>query len=559
MHTTRRSGIVVGIAALLTAILISSACFAEPSSEGLIGYWPFENDAADHSPNELHAVNQGVEFVEIDGRKAARFDGRGAHLEVKFSEKLQTGTSDFSLSACVHTVERLDDVLGDIASRFDPETRRGFSLGIMNYAGVTSAQSNYRHLQFGIDAGTELEKWVDCGRPGTTLYVCALAVCEGELYAGTFETGADDAGHVWRYVGGTEWADCGSPDRANAVLSLAVFNGELYAGTARYNARGSALAESQNQTPGGKVYRYAGNQKWIDCGRLGEANDTMAMAVYNGELYAIPLYSQGLFRYEGGTTWADCGTPGVRLMALTVFNGHLLGAGNEGKDRGGVHRYLGDRKWDVAGYQQGVTQVYSFAAHEGKLYTGTWPEGKVFRDDGAPDWLSVGRLGEEREVMGMAVYNGKLYAGTLPLAEVYRFDGDDHWTNTGRLDFTRDVQYRRAWSMAVHRGRLFCGTLPSGHVHSLQAGRSVTHGRELVAGWRHVAAVREGGELKLYVDGQLVSSSQEFTREDFDLDTQRSLKIGFGAHDYFHGHLRELRFYGRALTADQVATLAAER
>ncbi|MBX3412021.1 MAG: LamG domain-containing protein [Pirellulales bacterium] len=544
---------------ILLSTLSATTHAAPPAAERLIGHWPLSTDAEDRSPNELHAVNNGVEFVEVDGRKAAKFDGGDAHLEIKPSEKLLTGTGDFTLAVQVHTAEKLTDVLGDIASRFDPETRRGFSLGLMNYAGVTSAQSNYRHLQFGIDAETAAEEWIDCGRPGAAVYICALAVCEGELYAGTFETGGNETGHVWRYAGGRQWVDCGSPDRSNAVLSLAVYNGELYAGTARYKAGGSALADSPNETPGGRVYRYAGEQRWIDCGRLGEANDVMAMAVYDGDLYAIPLYSQGLFRYEGGTTWADCGTPGVRMMALTVFNGHLLGAGNEGKERGGVHRYLGDKKWDIAGYQQGVTQVYAFAAHEGKLYTGTWPDGKVFRDDGAPDWLDVGRLGEELEVMGMAVYNGKLYGGTLPLAEVYRFDGDKHWTNTGQLDRTPDVKYRRAWSMAVYQGKLFCGTLPSGHVHALQAGRSVTHDRELPAGWHHVAAVREANRLMLFVDGNLVATSGEFSPADYDLDNKRSLFVGFGPHDYFQGHLRELRFYGRALSTDEIAALAAER
>lgn len=559
MSTYANPGAISGYLLLFLSLVTSNTTALEPATENLIGYWPLVSDAADHSPNELVTVNRGVEFVEVDGRQCARFAGGDAHLEVKPNEKLLTGTGDFALSVHVHTAEQLDDVLGDIASRFDPETRRGFNLGLMNYAGVTSAQSNYRNLQFGIDAATEPSEWVDCGRPGTTVYVCALAVHDGDLFAGTFEPAADEAGHVWRYAGGTEWEDCGSPDQSNAVLSLAVYNGQLYVGTARYNARGSALAESPNQTPGGKVYRYAGDQKWVDCGRLGEASETMAMAVYNGQLYAIPLYSQGLFRYDGGTTWSDCGTPGVRLMALTVFNGHLLGAGNEGMDRGGVHRYLGDKKWDIAGYQQGVTQVYAFAAHWGKLYTGTWPEGKVFRDDGAPDWLSVGRLGEEREVMGMAIYNGKLYSGTLPLAEVYRFDGDDHWTNTGRLDWTPDVTYRRAWSMAVYKGRLFCGTLPSGHVYALEAGRSVTNDRELPTGWRHIAAVRKGGVLKLYVDGQLVATSNEFSPESFDLDNNQSLQIGFGPHDYFKGHMRSLRFYDRALSAAEVATLAAER
>src|SRR5262249_58263461 len=109
--------------------------------------------------------------------------------------------------------------------------------------------------------------------------------------------------------------------------------------------------------------------------------------------------------------------------------------------------------------------------------------------------------------MGMAVHNGKLYGGTLPLAEVYRYEGETAWTPTGRLDLTPDVRYRRAWSMALFQGRLFCGTLPSGRVHALEAGRSVSWDHELTAGWRHLAAVREGGRLLLYVHGNPLASS----------------------------------------------------
>ena len=47
-----------------------------------------------------------------------------------------------------------------------------------------------------------------------------------------------------------------------------------------------------------------------------------------------------------------------------------------------MFRYAGGSDWAHAGGQEGVSQVYSFAAHNGKLHAGTWPEGKVFRDDG---------------------------------------------------------------------------------------------------------------------------------------------------------------------------------
>jgi hypothetical protein len=179
----------------------------------------------------------------------------------------------------------------------------------------------------------------------------------------------------------------------------------------------------------------------------------------------------------------------------------------------------------------------------------------VFRLDRGGRWVPAGRLGEEKEVMGMAVHNGKLYAGTLPLAEVYRHEGGTRWTRTGRLDLTPDVRYRRAWSMAVFDGRLFCGTLPSGRVHALEVGQSVTLDRTLELGWRHLAAVREGGRLSLYVDGTRVASSSS-SATPLDLTNRGPFRIGFGSHDHFRGCLSDLRLYDRALSTGEIAGLA---
>lgn len=543
-------------------------------SDGLVGHWLLAEDSKDASAGGHEGRGRGVAFAGAEG---ARFDGRESVIEVADRPALRFGAGDFSLSVWVHTEKELDDALGDIVSKYDPGARRGFQLGLQSFAGVTSAQSNDRNLQFGVDSGAD-PAWTDCGRPGNSVYVCALCVHAGALYAGTFETGAEEAGHVYRYDGAAGWIDCGAPDRCNAVSSLAEFDGQLYAGVSHYRAVGSSLPESPNHHPGGRIYRYEGGTRWTECGRLGGPGSTAAratygdnmarfvgwspeqvdtvhgLAAYGGRLYALPLYHQGVYRYEGGTTWSDCGSPGVRMMALGVFHGHLYGAGNESAGTGGVYRYDGGRQWTRTGDQAGVTQVYSFAAYDGKLHVGTWPEAAVFRDDGEQAWTHAGRLGDEKEVMGMMVYNGKLYAGTLPLAEVYRYDGGSAWTRTGRLDHTPDVTYRRAWSMAVCGGKLFCGTLPSGHVHAMEAGQVVSHDHALAPGWRHVAAVREGGRLSLYVDGARVAT-HAFNGAALDVSNDRPLLIGRGPHDYFNGRLRDLRLYGRALADAEIASL----
>ncbi len=530
------------------------------ADDGLIGYWPLAGDCRDHSGHELHGIAHGVSFDAKgpggQAGRAARFDGRDDWIEVKTRVSPALGTRDFSIAAWVHTEENLDDALGDVVSKYDRRRRRGLNLSIKIHQGVTSTQSNYRNLEFGIDAGTE-PRFADCGRPGENIFVCALAVYAGDLYAGTFETGEDKTGHVYRYAGGTKWLDLGSPDQANAVFCLCEFQGKLYCGTAAYRARGSALPDSPNMRPGGHVYRYEGEKRWVDCGQLGDAGEVYAMAVFRGKLYAIPMYSPGVYEYDGRDKWTYIGTPGEnRCMTIATWNGDLYSTGNGGA---GVWRWGGGTKWVDCGKQAEETQTYSTLIYRGRFYTGTWPSGSVFRYDGGTTWTSVGQLGEEKEVMAVGVYNGQFYAGTLPRAQIYRFDGENDWTCVGRVDHTPDVTYRRAWSMAAYRGKLYVGTLPSGHVWAMEAGKAVNHDHSLRPGWRHVVAVRDGNRLKLYVDGACVARSEPFDPAAFDLSNDEPLRIGFGEHDYFNGSLAEVRLYDRALEEAEVAKLGKRR
>jgi len=524
--------------------LAGGAALAAEPAKGLIGHWRLDGDARDSSGMAHHGENRGAEFTA----QGARFNGRSGYIEVPDRPALRLGTGDFTLTARVYTERDLDDVVGDIASKYDPAARRGFNFGVKTNA-VTFSASNDRQVQFGIDNG-RIGEWEDCGRPGNCIYAMGLIAFDGTLYAGTCEAGKQEAGHVYRYAEGGRWMDCGAPDPANAISSLAVYEGKLYAGATRYNLGGSALQASPNQNPGGRIYRYDGGGKWTGCGRLGESVAISGMAVYRGRLYASSLYAPaGTFRYEGGDRWVACGTPGGRRVeAMAVYNGGLYGSGY---DAGEVYRFDG-REWTTVGRLPETTQTYGFAIHEGRLYVSTWPTARVYRYDGDNDWADCGRLGDEKEVMGLAVHNGKMYGGTLPLAEVYRYETGRTWTRTSQLDRTEGVKYRRAWSMAVYRGKLFCGTLPSGHVYSLEAGKSVTHDRVLAAGWRHLAAVRAGRTLKLYVDGKPAASSTPFEPDDYDISNDRPLKIGFGGHDYFNGIMRDVRLYNRALTAAEI-------
>lgn len=554
-------------------ILLSTSASAQDGLElkkGLVGHWPLLKDAKDISGNGRDAkvsdVTWGPSNAKGSNEPGAAFDGRGSFLEIGSLPASLLGQKDFSVASWVWSDGSTDDLPGDIVSQYDPATRKGFLLTLKTNTGVTFNQANYRQLQFGID-NDRMTAWHDCGQPGKrSLLAFGLVAHRGHLFAGTCEPGTGDSGRVYRYEQGTDWVDCGSPSPANSITAMAAFDGELYVGTGKYRVAGSALAESENTNLGGQIYRYAGGTKWVDCGQLtvtGQPTGIEAVSgivFFQGRQYAGSLYKPaGFFLNAGSGVWNNVSVPdGKRVEALAVYNGHLYASSY---DSGHVYRFDG-KEWSDLGQLGDAaenTQTYSFAVYQGRLYAGTWRSGRVYRYEGGTTWTDVGRLGEELEVMGMLVHNGRLIAGTLPLAQVYQYEGGDRWVKQEQLDTTPDVKYRRAWTMAEYQGQLFCSTLPSGHVHACEVGKLTTWDEEFPTGWHHVAAVKSAGKLHLYVDGELKSSSTDFNSEDYDLTNKSPLRIGSGPNDFFHGRLRDVRLYDRALTPNEAAGLAKVR
>lgn len=524
---------------------------------GLVGHWRLIGDAEDSSASGLDTVNQGVAFHQAEGprgaARAAAFDGRDAQLEVQSSPKLQLGKGDFSVALWVRAEDEAGGDPGDLVTLFDAEKRVGFNLSLRTNTGVTNSAANVRQLQFGIDAGSS-PRWTDVGRPGNAVLAFAMAVHDGNLYAGTGDNAAGTTGKVFRYGGDRTWIDCGAPDRCNAILSLISHDGNLYAASGKYRFAGSALPESDNAHTGGGIFRYDGGTQWTEVGRLPGVEAIGGMVTFNGRLYASSLYKPaGFFRYESDGNWTSLPVPGgdKRVESLAVFGDHLWAGSYDG---GRVYRYDGEG-WGDLGALDDNTQTYSFTPYQGRLCVGTWPSGKVYRREG-DRWEDLGRFGDEREVMGMLVHNGKLYGGSLPLAAVFRHDGDQTWTKTAQLDTTPAVTYRRAWTMAEFGGRLFCSTLPSGVIHAMDAGAAVSHDHALPSGWQHVAAVKRGGTLALYVNGQSVAESRPFDPAAFDLSNDSPLRIGAGAGGNFRGALADVRLYSRALTDAEIGELA---
>jgi len=149
-------------------------------------------------------------------------------------------------------------------------------------------------------------------------------------------------------------------------------------------------------------------------------------------------------------------------------------------------------------------------------------------------------------------------AGSLPLAEAYEYDGAAAWRRLQQLDATPDVKYRRAWTMAEHAGRVYCSTLPSGRVYAWEAGKSAAWESEFPDGSHHVAAIKRGGQLTIYVDGREAARSAAFDAGRFDLDVEGPLYLGRGMNDDFYGRMSDVRLYDRALTPGEIRALAEQ-
>jgi hypothetical protein len=321
------------------------------------------------------------------------------------------------------------------------------------------------------------------------------------------------------------------------------------------------------------------------------------MASYNGDLYAgidkfhnekRQIVPGRCFKYDPaakeGSKWIDCGAPdNQNLETLMPFDGKLYCSTHYG-----IYIYQGDQKWQNIGFKpHNITQIHSIEAYRGKVHIGTWPQGYALRYEGDKKWAITGRLGIEEakpgeneinEINDLAIHNGKMYAGVIPLSEVYRYESDGNWTMLKSLGQqpkttrTDDATWRRLTAMASFQGKLYAGTGSChgstentdpgdtlGRVYSIEAGHVVSHEHDIGHDWTHIAVVRRGKELQLYINGKLSTSSSTPAGREFDLTNTEPMLIGLGAQNYFTGAIAELRLYNKALDANAVQQLGAKK
>jgi hypothetical protein len=567
------------LAVLATATTASSfASENETTTRGLIGYWKLQGDCRDHSGGGHDGVNHNVNLA------TSQFSGQGSYIEVPHDSSWNLGRGDFSFAVWIHTEPELSDVLGDIVTKFDPAARKGFNFTINASAPGYNSSSNTRHLFFGLDNNTN-GKWADCGRPNPKTHISdALTVLNGDLYVGTTDgPQLSDWAHVYRYKGkqngDAEWEDCGrvGTGKTRGVYAMVVHDGALYAATSASHG-----TQPAGTIDFGRVYVYRGGQKWEDLGQPGENERLHSLASFRGKLYVAGFNigpAPGHVYVYGGNEWKECGEFDGWPCPLAVHDGRLYTA----NPQAAVFEYDGD-KWTHLKNPHGewaeCQQIHSIGVHRGELHVGSWPRGKIAVRRGGK-WVDLGRLGDATEVVGIVTYNGSLYGGTIPRAEVFRWDERGNWNSVRRLfdppgfvpapigSGAKAVEdWSRASSFAVYNGKLFSTTATCyrtmldsppaddvrGKVFSYATGATVGDDRDLGPGWKHVAAVREGNELKLYVDSRLVSSAKT-DGATFDVSTDVPLRIGFGPHSHFCGKIREVRWYNRALSDADLQSL----
>ena len=520
------------------------------SEDQLVGYWKLRGDCQDHSGSGNHGINHGVNL------DTGMFDGRGHFVEVpkgRCVERLRK-TQPHQCVPMLFTLTVFEGALYASGS---------------NVRSPQEASHVYRYI-----GG---DHWEDCGRLGfePTQGVCGMIVHNGDLYGAT--TNGHSAGASWRQ----------KPVSASWEVSLSFLTDH-------------PVEEALLEEAYGRVYRYLGGQEWEDCGQPGENPRLTSLASYRGQLYALgpddgAPYRSRVYVYEGNQKWVPCGEFENRGFPMAVHDGRLFMAHKSApvidEDKGArVYAFDGEQ-WEDLGVPLGThtrcAEINCLGVFGGAIHAGTNPLGRVVKlDDGV--WRDVGELGDSREVTALASYNGCFYAGSFQFADVYRQEHGARWGLIRRF-LEEDVDpgslagrvpgilIPRDWlsdwalvsSLTVFGGELFASTSSCwdgfrseqgsrGRVYRFRAGQNAAYDRDMGPGWKHVAAVKSGRQLEIFVNGLRVGTSGPFDPADYDLSVDQPLRLGSGEVDSLCGHLREVRLYRRALSQRELMTIHHE-
>jgi hypothetical protein len=327
----------------------------------------------------------------------------------------------------------------------------------------------------------------------------SMAVCDGALYAGTYN--GTDGCQVWRYDGPTaaDWTqinfdgflDLGPIQtgyRAVAAASdnwiaysMAEYGGKLYVGTG-------------NSVSGCQVWRYdgPGQGDWtqVNAPGFGNAGNTTAasMQVFDGKLWvgsgsdSSGAISAEVWAYDGNA-WAQMNNDGFGVFnnrncrSMTVLDGDLYAGAKNNNNGFQVWRYDGPTTADWTQVASGGidntgnSDARSMCVYEGdnRLYLGAGNSGDgatmyVYDPAGGiwtnldPPWMDSGDPPDA--VRSMLNYHGYLYLGLSDdgsAAEIWKYDGVD-WEKMSLNGFVDPTYDKTAHSMVVYEDLVWVGS-----------------------------------------------------------------------------------------------------
>ena len=194
-------------------------------------------------------------------------------------------------------------------------------------------------------------------------------------------------------------------------------------------------------------------------------------------------------------------------------------------------------------------------------------DGVVESDKRISQWTDATREGRNAAQRAVSAQPRLEQVGGKPALQ---FDGvDDHFVlgHDSQLAFGKDESYSLAawvyvkssaggWQGIVTKGR------ESGKWYGIWTNKGQwifgTQGDNLsggaaTSGWHHVCVTQDKSARRIYIDGALAATSQ---RRDASGDGELWIGGAASVNEFFHGAIRDVQLYSRALTHPEVAKLA---
>lgn len=410
-------------------------------------------------------------------------------------------------------------------------------------------------------------------------FIRSTATFNGDLYAGFGDTASDaDVWRLWDHDtnGGTpdQWTQMAGNEVSGAYSSWTT-NYEYVAtlvsdGTYLYAGLGASNGD-------GEVWRWDGST-WggsaiggTASGNFGTSIDYVwTLAVYGGTLYAGMGGSVGeseVWRYTGsGTTWNKLGGDGVGSPAS--WDGVAVHEAVRSMTFIGTTLYvgLGDTA-DEATVSDAEVWACSNCTNPAVFSGGINPQWtQIGGDDLNGGWNGT----DYEQVSSLISYNGELYAGLGIEAgdsEIWKYDGSA-WSLIGGDSAgtppSWSTSYESINGLTVYNGRLYAGLGNTNGTTAASDGEVWEYGgntARITASaqtswnadtWYHIAAVYNGSDAKLYINGVQNGTTNAYsvtlTNNDQTLSVG-SLKGPFtsdGPYGAFSGVIDELRISNTA-------------